>query len=445
MVEPAAEDISLPALVPPGWVQTRTGEWIAVEAAEGTQGGESVVPLEDGSLTSEGVGGEYGLNGTTCYLYGYGNAAYGINSQLDNNGLPIPVIAGSAFFDNSSYPQLPQPYFQLAGSWQWPDLLYGGFRPVSTPWQYGVMRDVDESGNLVDEIDSRACYVLGTNIYYLRPYAANNPYSSALAMATHGRYAAGRGRSNNVYRATRWNLWDLNEPPLDLDPANPTRAGFAYGVNASGVTVGKVQRTKDGITVWRAFRWDGSLNELDVPDPSYGVTNYHNVANDVTVSGHAVGASDDVISRGGDTYTRETRAAIWWAGTTNPALLGMVGWTDPNPSRQPGRSEALGAYEIATNRLWVVGTGWLTPTGFSRAYRQGVSYFMTTDPQGQPIITTSAKEMHNLNDAALSVIPSGWTLFTAEDVNDKEWIVGLGTDGSRSRGYVLVPQTEVNP
>lgn len=72
------------------------------------------------------------------------------------------------------------------------------------------------------------------------------------------------------------------------------------------------------------------------------------------------------------TYTRETRAVVWWAGTTNPALMGTVGWTDPNSSRQPGRSEALGAGEITTNRLWVVGTGWLTPDGFSRAYRQGV-------------------------------------------------------------------------
>ena len=39
----------------------------------------------------------------------------------------------------------------------------------------------------------------------------------------------------------------------------------------------------------------------------------------------------------------------------------------------------------------------------------------------------------------------GWTLVTAEDVNGQEWIVGLGTDGSQSRGYVLVPQTEGSP
>ena len=42
--------------------------------------------------------------------------------------------------------------------------------------------------------------------------------------------------------------------------------------------------------------------------------------------------------------------------------------------------------------------------------------------------------------------PTGWTLVTAEDVNSNEWIVGLGTDSAgQSRGYVLVPQTEVNP
>jgi hypothetical protein len=140
------------------------------------------------------------------------------------------------------------------------------------------------------------------------------------------------------------------------------------------------------------------------------------------------------------------RAAVWWAGTNGPAVLGTVGWTDPNPWRRPGRSEALGLIETtATNRVLMVGTGWTTPTGYSRAYRQVVSYSVKTDQQGQTIFTTSAKEMHNLNDAAWSVIPAGWTLVTAEDVNGQEWIVGLGTDGSQSRGYVLVPQTEGSP
>ena len=131
------------------------------------------------------------------------------------------------------------------------------------------------------------------------------------------------------------------------------------------------------------------------------------------------------------------RAAVWWAGTSAPAVLGTVGWTDPNPWRRPGRSEALGLIETtATNRVLMVGTGWITPTGYSRACRQVVSYNTTNYATTQGIA-------FNLNDAAWSVIPSGWTLVTAEDVNSNEWIVGLGTDSAgQSRGYVLVPQSE---
>jgi hypothetical protein len=119
-------------------------------------------------------------------------------------------------------------------------------------------------------------------------------------------------------------------------------------------------------------------------------------------------------------------------------VLGTVGWTDPNPWRRPGRSEALGVHEVGSNHLLLVGTGWTTPTGYSRAYRQRVYY----DPDN---IATTQGIAFNLNDAAWSVIPSGWTLVTAEDVNSNEWIVGLGTDSAgQSRGWVLVPQ-EVSP
>ena len=85
-----------------------------------------------------------------------------------------------------------------------------------------------------------------------------------------------------------------------------------------------------------------------------------------------------------------------------------------------------------------VGTGWITPTGYSRAYRQEV----TRDPSNG---STQPQIMFDLNDAMWSVIPGGWTLVTAGDVNGQEWIVGLGTDSAgQNRGYVLVPQGYVS-
>jgi hypothetical protein len=82
-----------------------------------------------------------------------------------------------------------------------------------------------------------------------------------------------------------------------------------------------------------------------------------------------------------------------------------------------------------------VGTGWITPTGYSRAFRQVV----TRRPADG---VTEPGNMFDLNDPMWSVIPGGWTLVTGEDANSGEWIVGLGTDSSgQNRGFVLAPQT----
>jgi hypothetical protein len=412
----------------PGWVRTRTGEWIALESDPQHEPAEQVPDLlpEEGQGVGIELDSEMTLNGGTCYFYGPGNAAYGINSQSN------PVIAGSAVDQATGY--------QLGGSWVAPN--YGTFRPAVAPWTFSVMRDVDAAGHLVGLIGSWAHYVPnGTNT----PVRLNSLYANrtsdvyAVAYnASAGHYAAGWSRdANNVQRAVRWQyLAATTNVVQDLDPNNPTRPGTAFGVNADGGVAGWVQRTKDGVNVWRAFRWNGTLNELQLPsvsDPN--VILYTNVANDISASAHAVGFTDAMIVRGTTTNV-QTRAAVWWAGTNGPAVLGTVGWTDPNPWRRPGRSEALGLIETtATNRVLMVGTGWTTPTGYSRAYRQVVSYNTINYATTQGIA-------FNLNDAAWSVIPAGWTLVTAEDVNGQEWIVGLGTDGSQSRGYVLVPQSE---
>jgi hypothetical protein len=323
----------------------------------------------------------------------------------------------------------------VGGSWLWPGTW--NFRPVGDAWSGGLMRDVDSGNNLVGTLNHRACYVpAATGMPVFLPGLSTNSPPGAYAISDNA-YAVGWARANGLDRAVLWDLLDTPITVLDLDTNNPTRSGYAYGVNSRGVTVGKVQRVKDNVTVWRAFRWQsGELTELVLPAAPNGVGLSNNVANDLSASGHAIGATDTEVFRG--YYTNQTRACVWWAGTTAPVLLGTVGWTDPDASYQPGRSEALGAVELSTNRLVVVGTGWITPTGCSRAYRQVVF----RDEEGR----TLQNDALNLNDPQLAVVPSGWTLLTAEDVNSNEWIVGLATDSpGQSRGYVLVPQQPVSP
>ena len=47
----------------------------------------------------------------------------------------------------------------------------------------------------------------------------------------------------------------------------------------------------------------------------------------------------------------------------------------------------------------------------------------------------------NLNDPHLTFMPAGWTLSTAEAVNEMGWIVGNGASpGHAQQGFVLIPQ-----
>ena len=47
----------------------------------------------------------------------------------------------------------------------------------------------------------------------------------------------------------------------------------------------------------------------------------------------------------------------------------------------------------------------------------------------------------NLNHPHLTFMPAGWTLSTAEAVNEMGWIVGNGAGPVHSQqGFVLIPQ-----
>lgn len=149
------------------------------------------------------------------------------------------------------------------------------------------------------------------------------------------------------------------------DPANPPVLRFKVPGAACGHLPGPGRETWLLHGPEKLARFEALDLILDGNGPAWVVTDtYASPANNM-------GATDAVNWRG--YYTNQTRACVWWAGTTEPALLGTVGWTDPKASYQPGRSEALGAVELSANSLVLVVTGWITPTGYSRAYRQKIS------------------------------------------------------------------------
>jgi hypothetical protein len=200
--------------------------------------------------------------------------------------------------------------------------------------------------------------------------------------------------------------------------------------------VGKTQVTLFGTNAWRAFRnVSGALSELALPAlVENGVTNFNNTANGVDEAGRVAGATDTAIYRGG-IYVRETRAAIWWSDENTPTLLGTIfpeGWGSGNNS--PGRSEAL-AVSTSGAKSTVVGTGWLTPTGYARAW--------VLNATKEPGKSAAIEYVVNLNDPHMSWIPAGWIAVTAEDINAGGWVVGTATLGGYNHGYVLKPQPTV--
>ncbi|MCZ7636582.1 MAG: hypothetical protein M5U12_11500 [Verrucomicrobia bacterium] len=361
----------------------------------------------------------------TVFLYSYG---YAVNTNT------LPSIAGYVTYWQSYL----STYYNPGGRWippNYADLLHVGSATNSFRC-YGV----STANDLAGVWGTQACVALnGASPVWLLPTLSTNLSSEALAIARNGGKIVGWSKNAaSVTRPTLWTGSGANWTANDLGDLETGKAGYAYSVNNNGVAVGKGQV---GVN-WRAFRKDGGLmTALALPPSLDTFIPAKSTANGVDEAGNAVGATDAVIIRKVGTNI-QTRAAIWWIGTNEPTVLGTIfpegadAYTNP-----PGRSEAL-AISTAGLKSTVVGTGWITPTGYPRAWLLSAE---KTHPDKDPLLS----HMINLSDPHLTYIeecsPSGscWVLSTAEDVNDQGWIVGNGTRNGNIRGYVLVPQSAV--
>lgn len=380
------------------------------------------------------------ISSDICYLSSTGDAAYALNAAGMNQNLRI---GGYAYYDNPTYPQLPQPYFYLGGAWPWPN--WGPMIPFGDVWSGSVVYGVDDDGGLAGVASGRACYLPPGGGLTLLPSLTSNRPGGAQDIGSLGDYIVGYSQQfmgAYVSRPTRWTGAGSNWTALDVGDFETNQPGSAHAVNNGGTTVGRTRVTVNGAAAWRAFRTNGVLtpqyraaSELVLPPATHGVTLFNNTANGVDEVGHTVGSTDAEIYRTGS-WVREIRAAVWWAGENTPTVLGTImpeGWSWNNP---PGRSEALAVSTVGTQTI-MVGTGWSTPTGYLRAW------VLTAEKTlGQP---TTFGSMINLNDSHLVWVPSGWVTVTAEDVNAQGWIVGTATASGVTRGYVLMPQPTVIP
>ena len=235
-------------------------------------------------------------------------------------------------------------------------------------------------------------------------------------------YVAGFGSlTNGVKRPV---VWVNAGTPIDL-AANlgTTRAGTNYAVNSSGVSVGQVQYTVGGSTVWRGFRTTGGTNAIattgdDLPPPGGGAE--PSAGYGLNSLGVAVGSH---VSAGTE------MAAMWPSrsgGSPNAVAVSLTAWVAP--SGLSGSDYSAKAAGI-NHGGWIVGTS-TTSAGTLRAVaRKGPS---------------SATPWVDLLDRHFVHGVSGWVLQNANAISSNNVIVGSGTLNGMARGFILTPRTTGN-
>jgi hypothetical protein len=385
------------------------------------------------------------MTASSSSLNYYSTAAFAVNSLVN------PAIGGYALYYNGSCPSLPGPYFTLGGIWVVP--TYDDLLQVGSPWGSPVVYGVDQTDNMVGSYNSKPCYIAaGTSNVVTLPSLTAGQNGEALWLAPTSNKPVGWSYRQvggvNYARPTRWQQSGGSWQAVDLGSfdGSQTTPGYAYMANDAGVTVGKTRWPVGSASAWRAFRTSDLItstnqHELVPPrSPAYFPELTNNVANGLNATGDAVGGSDYWYNRSyGSNWKVETRAFLWWAGSQEAILLPTLQPIAADVTKVPGRSEAL-AVSRTTGKITIVGSSWATPTGAARAFIVDV-YDTQGLPMGWRDVYTSYCLMLNLNDPHLTVMPAGWTMTTAEAINDNGWIVGNGTGPGNSQGYVLVPQS----
>lgn len=276
-------------------------------------------------------------------------------------------------------------------------------------WESGTMTDLGTLGgtNSVGTFVNNNGHIVGlAQTANSRQHAFAEPESTMLDLGTlsgpTGPYSAANGINNNGLvvglskSATTSDVLAVtfdgtNVTPLPLLSGDTN--GQAWAVNDAGQIVGSSGIITNSNLTTRAVQWQGS--SVTLLNPLTGHT--QGEARAINATGQIAGSSSS---------SSTDKHAVRWQGTT-PTDLGLLDGTI---------SEAYGINAAGT----VVG----------RAAISGPAQY-------HAFIWTSADGMRDLN----GLIPanSGWELTEARSINDSGKIVGYGTIGGQSHGFLLTP------
>ncbi len=243
-----------------------------------------------------------------------------------------------------------------------------------------------------------------------------------------------RGASS---RAFKWQAGQMSELPNPLSSTS-----VAYSINSDSQIVGAAYYSNDTRYSW-AICWDGdqvrTLGTLNGYPNSTGVW--------ISDRGQIVGNCYDIVSN-------NAKALFWSSPTTQPTDVGPQGLA---------QTFATGINADGV----IVGTTWLTLYK-AFIYRSGTTQYLDELPGSSYVVANHINDagqiigwrnypnptqasaviwnngyMQDLNDLVHVDSGGGWTLNSAERMNWRGQIVGIGTRNGVRMGYIATPRSDL--
>ena len=336
-------------------------------------------------------------------LYGSPTYAYALDDQATPNLAGLTGGKGTWWYTNGSG--------VYTYSWLNVPMYYNSLTP------YGVATGNDGkifvgTALYYDNTTLKAFRYSGTSATILGNLGGSGT-TEALAVSPNTNYIVGYSPNANGYqRAARWrgnNTW--NPEDLGSLAGVNTARSYAYAVNSGGKVVGKSAMASGG-TVYHAFRTAGGNAMIGGGDELVGLDTVSGTSSTRNCQANAINVGGDAVGRSEQAGSSDYRAVFWPDGSSVSSDLGVLAGGN--------RSEAWSINDHGQ----IVGTSrTTTSSGSEHAF----------------LMSWSGGDMIDLHDKDLTAKGSGWTLVSAEAINNAGYIIGWGYKDGSTKAFILVP------
>jgi len=198
---------------------------------------------------------------------------------------------------------------------------------------------------------------------------------------------------------------------------------FVSAINNNAIVVGKSQHSVG--TSYHAFRSTEQNNVPDALSPFHdmgtatGNDAHASEGNDINDLGELVGASQSPVGQYRAMYKSPSSAKN--QGWYDLGVLGTGNWSAAyginGQGLIVGQSKTSGAYQT---RAFVAGNA--------------------GNPGSQPMLELTGQAWVKVGYNWFTAASQGWTLISAERINENNWIVGWGTKSGQTRAFMLSPR-----